>query len=253
MASTPEEWLEKAISEEYINNVKFDKFTDPIHIGMGDFGRVYKYEWKDCDLTVALKCLKVDPDGLDEKIVKDFVKELKLLLKVSNHPNMIKFYGVTKDNQGYYNLILQHAEDGNLRDYLKANFKTLQWTDKLNMAKEIVLGLLFLHDNDIVHRDLHSKNILIQQKQPKLADFVLSKRINELPRTPTTFGMDAYVDPKFLQDPGWEILDGFREDPVEGTPPQYIELYQRCWDINPDKRPETKEILDILKQIPDEN
>ena len=53
-------------------------------------------------------------------------------------------------------MVLQYAEDGTLREYLMANFTKLQWTDKLRIAKEIAFGLLFLHNNDIIHRDLVS-------------------------------------------------------------------------------------------------
>ena len=53
-------------------------------------------------------------------------------------------------------MVLQHANDGNLREYLKANFSTLQWTDKLRISEEISYGLLFLHENNIIHRDLVS-------------------------------------------------------------------------------------------------
>ncbi|RIB17356.1 hypothetical protein C2G38_1438890 [Gigaspora rosea] len=66
-----------------------------------------------------------------------------ILRRVSNHPNVISFYGVTKDSNGDYNMILQYASDGTLREYLMANFTKLQWTDKLCIAKEIALGLLF--------------------------------------------------------------------------------------------------------------
>ncbi|KAF0548834.1 kinase-like protein [Gigaspora margarita] len=201
MANTPGEWLEKAISDGHINNLDYDQFTDPEMIGIGAFGKVFKYEWNDCDLTVALKRLKVDVElSLDEKIIKDFIKELKILRRVDCHPNIIKFYGVTKDNHGYYNMVLQYANDGNLREYLKANFAKLQWIDKLRISKEIVHGLLFLHNHNIIHRDLHSKNILIHQRQPKIADFGLSKQINETSMTSNSIvrGMPAYVEPQCL-------------------------------------------------------
>ncbi|KAF0497508.1 kinase-like protein [Gigaspora margarita] len=164
----------------YINYLEYSKFANPTEIGSGGFGKVFKYEWKDYELIVALKSLKFNTD-LNEKLINDFINELKLLRKVDQ--NIIRFYGITKDSDGYYNMVLQYANDGNLRDYLNANFTKLQWNEKLNFAKEIALGLLFLHDNDIIHRDLHSKNILIHQKQLKIADFGLSKQLNEMSMT----------------------------------------------------------------------
>ncbi|KAF0529558.1 kinase-like protein [Gigaspora margarita] len=197
MADIPKEWLEKAISDGHINYIEYNKFTDRIEIGTGGFGKVFKYEWKDSSLIVALKSLRVDKN-IDENIIKDFINELKLILRVCNHPNVIEFFGITKDGNGYYNMVLQYANEGTLREYLKTNFIKLHWFDKLFIAKEITLGLLFLHDNNIIHRDLHSKNILIHQRQPKIADFGLSKQINEMSMTSSSnfHGMPEYIDPK---------------------------------------------------------
>ncbi|KAF0471128.1 calmodulin-dependent protein kinase [Gigaspora margarita] len=74
MENIPKGWLEKAISEGHINYIDYDKFTDPIEIGIGGFGKVSKYEWRDSELTVALKSLKVDTN-IDERIIKDFINE----------------------------------------------------------------------------------------------------------------------------------------------------------------------------------
>ncbi|RIB30245.1 hypothetical protein C2G38_2026985 [Gigaspora rosea] len=103
--------------------------------------------------------------------------------------------------------------------------------------------------------------------------------------TSTAYGMPAYIDPKYLDDSNykrnkksdvysigvilWEIssgrppfssiasvyklasqiLKGDREKPIEDTPPQYIELYKKCWDEDPANRPETRIILNTLKKL----
>ncbi|CAG8499850.1 16694_t:CDS:2 [Acaulospora colombiana] len=43
-----------------------------------------------------------------------------------------------------------------------------------------------------------------------------------------------------------KIYKGYREVPVEGTPEEYIQLYTRCWDMNPEKRPVIQEVFDTL-------
>ena len=60
------------------------------------------------------------------------------------------------DPVGKYVMVLQYANQGNLRDYLgnKEMFGSLRWIDKIRMALDITNGLMCLHDEQIVHRDL---------------------------------------------------------------------------------------------------
>jgi serine/threonine protein kinase len=50
--------------------------------------------------------------------------------------------------------VLEYANEGNLRDYLKKKFNSLKWSDKIQMALDITCGLKFLHSKEIIHRDL---------------------------------------------------------------------------------------------------
>jgi serine/threonine protein kinase len=53
-----------------------------------------------------------------------------------------------------YTLVMEYANCGNLRSYLKENFGELTWDDKYNMAYQIACAVSYLHNKGIVHRDL---------------------------------------------------------------------------------------------------
>ena len=53
-------------------------------------------------------------------------------------------------------VIMEYADGGDLRNYLSNNFNCLDWNKKFQMALDITNGLHYLHNNDILHRDLVS-------------------------------------------------------------------------------------------------
>jgi serine/threonine protein kinase len=61
---------------------------------------------------------------------------------------------ILEPSSNKYAMVLEYANQGNLREYLKNNFKNLQWSDKIRMALDIVRGLKCLHFKNIIHRDL---------------------------------------------------------------------------------------------------
>ncbi|CAB5362531.1 unnamed protein product [Rhizophagus irregularis] len=103
---------------------------------------------------------------------------VKLLREVDYHENINRILGITKDSENYV-LVLEYANEGNLRDYLKKRFDSLEWNDKIRMALDITNGLRFLHSKEIIHRDLHSKNILVNNRKLLIADLGLSKKLKD--------------------------------------------------------------------------
>ncbi|RIA86515.1 kinase-like domain-containing protein, partial [Glomus cerebriforme] len=155
--------------------------------------------WKITNRLFALKSF-----NNDKQTLKQVIKELKLHRIVDIHENILRFYGITYDtiNQTKeYSLVLEYADSGTLSTYLKDHFNELDWNDKLRLAFQLASAVECTHGCGIIHRDLHANNILVHQRNIKLADFGLSKKITEVSSNTTRiFGIIPYIDPKSFDD-----------------------------------------------------
>ncbi|GET02861.1 kinase-like domain-containing protein [Rhizophagus clarus] len=275
------ELLERSIAEERIIHYKYSDFKNVQQIE----GNVFRATWKCTDLFFALKSF-----NNNQKSVQKVVNEINLHKKVDLHPNILKFYGIIKieadviHQMDSYFLVLEYADSGTLESYLSNHFDELDWKDKYRLAFQLASVVECLHECDIIHRDLNADNILVHQKNIKLADFGLSKNIDEESSNSSTFF--AYIDPKFLSkeqnqnyelneksdvysigvllwqissgrqpfniesdDLAHDIIAGKREEIIDGTPIEYSNLYRECWKLEPNERPDMHKIVSTLREI----
>ncbi|GET02104.1 kinase-like domain-containing protein [Rhizophagus clarus] len=157
------------ISKQIMNNIKTDikdlvaEVTNLVKlkkVGEGGYGVVKRAETID-KKQVALKCLiERRSSEIDGKIIENFTKELKTIRGVSYHDNIISFLGISKNDTGYI-MLLEYANEGNLRDYLTKKFESLEWEKKIRMVLDITCGLQCLHLEGIIHRDLAINNLIL--------------------------------------------------------------------------------------------
>lgn len=152
------------------------------------------------------------------------------------------------------------------------------WKEKLDIVTKVAKDLKVIHESGLIHGDFHSGNIL-QVGNSRVSDFGLSRADNGHIPEGGVFGVIPYIAPEVLckkayRQPAdiysygiimWEVSSGkpafcdiphdftlasnvcfnsLRPQIVNGTPPCYVELMQRCWDSDPRKRPTSKEIYE---------
>ncbi|KAI4314891.1 hypothetical protein L6164_027754 [Bauhinia variegata] len=117
-----------------------------------------------------------------KKIKEDVTEELKILLRV-NHANLVKLMGVSSDNEGNCFLVYEYAENGSLDNLLysksPATSNSLTWNQRICIALDVALGLQYLHEHiqpRIVHRDISTRNILLDSKlKAKISNFSMAR------------------------------------------------------------------------------
>ncbi|KAE8883033.1 hypothetical protein PF003_g32913 [Phytophthora fragariae] len=147
-------------------------------LSRGGFGLVFAGQYK--GRQVAVK--KIRPDrSLDPKDVKAFLKEI-ILMGELHHPRIVEFIGVAWDNLKHLSAVSEFMEGGDLRHVLRS-FKRrgspLSWSShKAVISLHIAQAMQYLHSHTpkVIHRDLKSKNVLLNRHlEAKLTDFGVSR------------------------------------------------------------------------------
>jgi tRNA A-37 threonylcarbamoyl transferase component Bud32 len=137
-------------------------------LGGGSYGTVYKTKWHYTD--VAIKQLHVKT--LDDDTVEDFKREAEMMVQMT-HPNIIRLYGVCVD-PGHYSLVMEYMPKGSLYQFLHSR-QEISWPIRWSIALDIGKGIYHLHSKNILHRDLKSLNVLLDENfRAKLCDFGMS-------------------------------------------------------------------------------
>ncbi|GES77759.1 kinase-like domain-containing protein [Rhizophagus clarus] len=255
---------------KFIDFSRFEKISG-LNNNLNDLGiELFKAYWKDTNSLVILK-----------KFHSQYLENIKSFYKVCYHQNILPIYGFSKkpDSEDYF-LITEYANGGNLRNYLKEHFYRLSWNDKMRFATDLTSGLQYIHNYGIVHLTLHPYNIFVHNNRLLIGDIGLSKPMTDV-SIPENFKILPYIEPDLtfpcdkksnIYSLGFilyelssgkpsfisvrhdlklrkKLLSGEREKPVAGTPIEYIDLYEQCWDDDPLTRPSTEDILSRLGRM----
>ena len=191
-------WFEK-LNQAIQNKSLFDKYEVKQKIGKGKFGLVKCGLNKETKKPVAIKIMaKKNMDKSDLELAKVEID----ILKIGQHPNIIKLYDIY-ENESYIYIIMEYCSGGDLLSYFEYHEYELPETKVCEIIHKLSMAIYYLHSYGIVHRDLKPENILMTDLSPqadiRLLDFGLSKIIGNEEKCTEPYGTLSFVAPEVLQ------------------------------------------------------
>lgn len=193
-------------------------------LGNGAFGTVRLCREKS---TGKLFCVKI----LDRNKIRflkqreHIINERTIMFSV-NHPFIVKLFCTFK-SPGCLFFLMEFVAGGELFNYIRAEGQFSNETTKL-VAAEIILALQYLHNQDIIYRDIKPENLLVDHSgHLKLTDFGFAKHIEE--RTNSMCGTLDYMAPEILMAKGhgkaadWWSLGILIYEMLSGCPPLSVD------------------------------
>ncbi|KAJ8541524.1 hypothetical protein K7X08_002340 [Anisodus acutangulus] len=248
-------------------------------IASGSCGDLYHGMYLGMD--VAIKVLR--SEHLNDTLEDEFAQEIAILRQV-RHKNVVRFIGACT-NSPHLCIVTEYMPGGSLYEYLHKNHVVLKLSQLLSFAIDVCKGMEYLHQNNIIHRDLKTANLLMDSNNVvKVADFGVARFQNKGGVMTAETGTYRWMAPEVINHQPydqkadvfsfaivlWELLtakvpydtmtplqaalgvrQGLRPELPENAHPRMLDLMQRCWEAIPSDRPSFFEIqaeLELLLQ-----
>jgi tRNA A-37 threonylcarbamoyl transferase component Bud32 len=253
-------------------------------IGSGGFGEVF--DGKCRGRQVAIKMMRNRGGPLQDKIMETFFSEVEVMSKLK-HEYITEFIGACFD-EDLYCIVTELMSKGSVFDLLHQKRTRLSWSRRIAMTNDAAKGMAYLHGLNVLHRDMKSMNLLVNnQWTVKIADFGLT-RFKQHTQTmmSSTRGTPAYMAPELLRNQlvsekidvyafgivmseiatraipfgdqnmnplqlMFAVCQGTRPNlPSQDKAPRHFLLLARvCWDERPAKRPSFSMIVQELTTL----
>ncbi|CAH8440028.1 unnamed protein product [Schistosoma rodhaini] len=168
-------------------------------VGKGTYGNVYKGRYTRTGQLAAIKVMPITEE--DEEEIK---LEIDTLKKLSNHRNIASYYGafIKKSSpRDHLWLAMEYCGAGSVADLIKSTrTKSLKEDWIAYISREILRGLMHLHANRVIHRDIKGQNVLLTDNaEVKLVDFGVSAQLDKTFGKRNTFiGTPYWMAPEVI-------------------------------------------------------
>ncbi|KAM1006905.1 hypothetical protein EV1_003546 [Malus domestica] len=247
-------------------------------VASGSCGDLYKGTY--CTQEVAIKVLK--PECVNPDMLKDFAQEVYIMRKV-RHKNVVQFIGACTKHPSLC-IVTEYMSGGSVYDYLHKQKGVFKLPSLLKVAIDVSKGMTYLHQNNIIHRDLKAANLLMDENEVvKVADFGVARVKSQSGVMTAETGTYRWMAPEVIEHKPydhkadifsfgvvlWELLTGklpyeyltplqaavgvaqkgLRPTIPKNAPPKLAELLEKCWQQDPASRPDFSEIIEILQTL----
>ncbi|CAO3612491.1 unnamed protein product [Cunninghamella blakesleeana] len=206
----------------FVNNPAFGlkEFSLLEILGTGTFGKVMLTKFKTTNKYYAMKVLKKS-EIIRLKQVDHILNEKQILASI-RFPFIVELFCTFQDDHNLH-MLLEYVVGGELFTHLR---RAGRFTNDMTRfyASEIVLSIEYLHNKNIIYRDLKPENLLIDsQGHIKITDFGFAKTVRD--QTWTLCGTPEYLAPEIIQSKGhgkavdWWSLGILIFEMLAGYPP----------------------------------
>ncbi|XP_031737776.1 serine/threonine-protein kinase STY17 isoform X1 [Cucumis sativus] len=248
-------------------------------IASGSLSDLYKGTFYGQD--VAIKLLK--NENLNETVRREFVQEIHIMRKL-RHKNVVQFIGASTRPPSLF-IVTEYMSGGSLHDFLHQQKGVLSFPSLLRVAVDVSKGMDYLHQKNIIHRDLKAANLLMDEYGViKVADFGVARVLAQSGVMTAETGTYRWMAPEVIEHKPydhkadvysfgivlWELLTGqlpynnltplqaaigvvqkgLRPKIPRHAHPMIVDLLEKCWLQDPSLRPEFSEITRLLQQTP---